>query len=115
MQREGIERWCTYVLKKIWHVWGRMARAEGEVTAMVAWKNLAFWRAEQQKPRKTRVTHAGHFNPEGMWKGLSKQGGNLDASSTGHGALATGKQLNIRDNLIPHSRRNPTPGGEIAA
>ena len=42
-----------------------MARGGEEVNAMVEWKTLSFWRAEQQKPRKQRVTHVGHFNPEG--------------------------------------------------
>ena len=45
LQRGGWERWSTYILKRIWSLWGHMARGGQEVNAMVEWKNLSFWRA----------------------------------------------------------------------
>ena len=53
MHREKLGRWSTYILHRIWSLWGHMARGGEEVEAMVAWKNLAFWRggtAKAQEP-----------------------------------------------------------------
>ncbi|CAE7944187.1 unnamed protein product [Symbiodinium sp. KB8] len=65
LHRERVERWSTHILGRIWRLWGHLARAEEEVTAMLRWKNLHFWRAQQQLPARQRVKHAGRFNPGG--------------------------------------------------
>ena len=64
LQRNKIERWSSYILKWIWPLWGHMARGGVEVNSIVTWKNMQFWRAQQQLPCKQRVTHASRFNPE---------------------------------------------------
>ena len=121
LHKMGHERWSTYILKRVWGLWGHMARAGEEVTAMVTWKNMNFWRAEQRKPRKHRVTHASRFNPEGdVERALESI-----APSTLERALrrlrcpvwcavATGKQASIVDNLHPRSARR-TGGGPSPA
>ncbi|CAE7787885.1 Clec16a [Symbiodinium sp. CCMP2592] len=61
LHRGGWERWSTHILTNLW---GHMARAGEEVNAMIRWKDLRFWRAEQRKPPRDRVNHAARFNPE---------------------------------------------------
>ena len=95
-----------------------------EVTDMVAWKNMAFWRAQQQQPRKQRVTNVGHFNPEGdVERAIESVGGThwmqvaqnraewqrlSDIFILRHDVpWASGKQQSIQDNLIPRARRAP--------
>ena len=62
LQRNNIEGWSSFILKRIWSLWGHMARGGAEVNSMVTWKNMHFWRV--QLPRRQRVTHASRFNPE---------------------------------------------------
>ena len=119
-----IERWSSYILKRIWSLWGHMARGGAEVNSMVTWKNMQFWRAQQQLPRKQRVTHASRFNPEAdveraieavagthwgdvaqdrqKWQELS-----LVFLEKFDVPWPTGKQLTLQDNLLPHRRRGP--------
>ena len=46
------------------HCGGTWPGGGAEVNSMVTWKDMQFWRAQQQLPRKQRVTHASRFNPE---------------------------------------------------
>ncbi|CAE7701714.1 SCT1 [Symbiodinium necroappetens] len=131
MHREKLGRWSTYILHRIWSLWGHMARGGEEVEAMVAWKNLAFWRGEQQKPRSQRVSHAARFNPEGdveraleaiagtNWMGVAQdrhRWGELASTFVARFDVpwATGRQTSIRDNLTPNSKHTQ-PKGELAA
>ena len=61
-RENNIEGWSSFILKRIWSLWGHMARGGAEVNSMVTWKNMHFWRV--QLPRRQRVTHASRFNPE---------------------------------------------------
>ena len=87
---------------------------------MVTWKNMNFWRAEQQKPRRHRVTHASRFNPEGDIERALESIAGTDWGATAQDRArwnelcadfvarydvpwATGKQTSIADNLHPHS------------
>ena len=59
-------RWSTHILQSIWKLHGHIARQEGAAPDNVAqstleWRNLAWWKAEQAKPRGTR--HAARYNP----------------------------------------------------
>ena len=127
MHREGMQRWSTYILQRIWTLWGHMARGGEAVTDMLHWKDLRFWRAEQRKPARTRVRHAGRFNPGGdiertleavagtswgevaqerhTWQALQQQF--VDRFDV---PWATGRQGSIQDNLHPNTnaaRANP--------
>ncbi|CAE7546588.1 unnamed protein product, partial [Symbiodinium necroappetens] len=46
-------------------LWGHLARGGEQVAAMLEWKNLRYWRIQQQLPPRQRVKHAGRFNPGG--------------------------------------------------
>ncbi|CAE7690154.1 pol [Symbiodinium sp. CCMP2592] len=122
LQRGGWNRWSTYILQQIWSLWGHMARGGAEVNAMVQWKNLAFWRKEQRKPRSSRVNHAARFNPEAdVERALESMGGTRWGEAAQDRAhwqslsttfverydvpWATGKQTSIQDNLTPNSHR----------
>ena len=132
LHRHHIERWSSYTLKRIWSLWGHMARGGAEVNSMVGWKNMQFWRAQQELPRKHRVTHASRFNPEADVERAIEA-----VAGTNWGAVAqdrprwqqlaaafvekfdvpwaTGKQLSLQDNLGPtspscsHSRMKGRP------
>ena len=59
-------RWSTHILQSIWKLHGHIARQEGAAPDNVAqatlqWRNLAWWKAKQAKPRGTR--HAARYNP----------------------------------------------------
>ena len=59
-------RWSTHMLQAIWNLHGHVARQEAAAPYNVAqatlqWRNLAWWKAEQAKPRGTR--HASRYNP----------------------------------------------------
>ncbi|CAE7364098.1 pol [Symbiodinium sp. CCMP2592] len=124
LQRGGWARWSTHILTKVWSLWGHIARGGEEVNAMMRWKDLRFWRAEQRKPPKDRVSHAARFNPEGdVERALESIGGThwssiatdrtqwqlLTASFIDRFDVpwATGKQNSIHDNLVPHTPRGP--------
>ncbi|CAE7721169.1 unnamed protein product [Symbiodinium sp. CCMP2592] len=104
-----------------------------EVNAMVTWKNMAFRREQQNKPRKHRVTHVGHFNPESdveraieaiagtHWGEVAqdrKKWQDLTPAFTARFDVpwATGKQQAIQDNLLhrppPHSQPNDDQFGK---
>ena len=126
MHREGMQRWSTFILQRIWSLWGHMARGGDEVNNMIRWKDLRFWRAEQQKPARTRVRHAGRFNPGGdveraieaiagtswgevaqqrqVWQALQQRFvERLDVP------WATGRQGSIHDNLHPQHQQYQRP------
>ena len=122
LHRERVERWSTHILGRIWRLWGHLARAEEEVTAMLRWKNLHFWRAQQQLPARQRVKHAGRFNPGGdveralesiagtnwgevaqdrqAWQALQQHF--IDRFDV---PWASGRQPSLRDNLHPNTRQ----------
>ena len=103
-----------------------------EVNSMVEWKNMQFWRQQQQLPRKQFVTHASGFNPEadveraietiagtnwgeaevaqdrGRWQDLSAV--SVERYDV---PWATGKQLTIQDKLLPNHRRGPPAVGAL--
>ena len=99
-----------------------------EVNSMVTRKNMQFWRAQQQLPRKQRVTHASRFNPEAdveraieaiagtHWGDAAqdrrrRQELSLTFLERFDVPWATGKQLALTDNLLPRSRRGPPTHG----
>ena len=126
MRREGVQRWSTFILQRIWSLWGHMARGGDEVTDMIHWKDLRFWRAEQQKPARSRVRHAGRFNPAGdveraieaiagtSWGELAQQRQtwqSLQQRFVEHFDVpwATGRQVSIHDNLHPNTNNARPP------
>ncbi|OLQ01001.1 hypothetical protein AK812_SmicGene16314 [Symbiodinium microadriaticum] len=56
LHREQKERWSTHILIRIWKLWGHLARGGEQVAAMLEWKNLRFWRAQQQLPSRPERT-----------------------------------------------------------
>ncbi|CAE7943307.1 unnamed protein product [Symbiodinium necroappetens] len=127
MHREGMQRWSTFILQRIWTLWGHMAQGGEAVTDMLHWKDLRFWRAEQRKPARTRVRHAGRFNPGGdieraletiagtSWGEVAQQRNTWQALQQQFVERfdvpwATGRQGSIQDNLHPNTnatRANP--------
>ena len=43
------ERWSTYMLRRIWRLWGHAVRGGGPTKDILLWRDLAFWRGEQHK------------------------------------------------------------------
>ena len=99
---------------------------------MVSWKNMQFWRAQQQLPRKHRVTHASRFKPEAdVERAIEAVAGThwgevaqdrprwqqLAAAFVDKYDVnwATGKQPSLQNNLSPHRRRGPPSRDAITA
>ena len=87
---------------------------------MIQWKDLRFWRAEQQKPSSVRVRHAGRFNPAGdVERAIEAVAGTAWGEVAQHRQTwqalqqqfverfdvpwATGRQGSIQDNLHPNT------------
>ena len=126
LHREKGERWSTHILSRIWRLWGHLARGGEEVTAMLKWKNLHFWRGEQQKPARQRVRHAGRFNPGGdIERALESIAGTEWAAVAQDRQKwqqlqqtfvdrfdvpwASGRQQSLHDNLHPNFQRTTPP------
>ena len=59
-------RWSTHILQSIWKLHGHIARQasaspDNVAQATLQWRNLAWWKEEQAKPRGTR--HTARYNP----------------------------------------------------
>ncbi|CAE7547148.1 unnamed protein product [Symbiodinium natans] len=61
MWKMGVERWSGHVLKRIWGLWGHVARQPGLTRSMLEWRGQKWWKAEQARPLGQR--HPGRFNP----------------------------------------------------
>ena len=57
LHQAKVQRWSTFQLKHTWDLYGHMARAQAGGRPMLTWKDLQWWEAEKQKPRKERNTH----------------------------------------------------------
>ena len=55
------ERWSTYILRRIWRLWGHAIRGGGVTKDILLWRDLAFWRKEQQKHHTQGARHAARF------------------------------------------------------
>ena len=61
MRREGVKRWSTHALERIWQLHGHVARQEGATIDTLEWRGQKWWRAQQQHPQGAR--HPKRFNP----------------------------------------------------
>ena len=57
----GIQRWSTWALQNIWSFTGHVARGGSMTTEVAAWKNIEWWRVEQNK--RGGIRHAKRFSP----------------------------------------------------
>ena len=61
MHREGVKRWSTRALERIWQLHGHVARQQGATHATMEWRGQEWWRMQQRRPRGVR--HPQRFNP----------------------------------------------------
>ncbi|CAE7191823.1 unnamed protein product, partial [Symbiodinium necroappetens] len=64
LHRHEIQRWSTFILSQIWSLAGHASRGDEVASAMMRWRNLAWWRIEQTIPPSWGGhRHSGRFNP----------------------------------------------------
>ena len=57
-----VQRWSTHALRRIWGLWGHVARQHESCTKeILLWRGQKWWKAEQANPRGLR--HPSRFNP----------------------------------------------------
>ena len=61
MHKEGVKRWSTHALERIWQLHGHVARQMGATNATLSWRGQEWWRMQQQRPRGVRRPK--RFNP----------------------------------------------------
>ena len=57
LHQSQVVRWSTFQSVHTWDLYGHMARAAPGGRPMLRWKDLVWWEAEKQKPRRDRHTH----------------------------------------------------------
>ena len=50
-------RWSSFILRVRWQLLGHVARHPGPTREILTWRNLQWWREEQQLPDRVRVKH----------------------------------------------------------
>ena len=55
-QRQDL-RWSSVILKLVWRLHGHLARHQDDATSLMQWRNLAWWKKEQQNPKGLRHPH----------------------------------------------------------
>ena len=57
-------RWSSFILHVRWQLLGHVARHPGPTREIVSWRNLEWWRAEQQLPDRVRAKHPHQYNTQ---------------------------------------------------
>ena len=89
--QSGEPRWSTFLLSQTWGLYGHMARSP-EAARMLSWKNLHWWKQQQQIPRswggsQTRTPLQRQRGPR--TPDLSSGGTTMDRESARQSTLAT--------------------------
>ena len=64
LHKHDIQRWSTFILSQIWGLHGHASRGDAVASAMLRWRNLAWWRIEQTIPPSWGGhRHSHRFNP----------------------------------------------------
>ena len=50
-------RWSSVILKQVWRLHGHLARHQDDATALMQWRNLAWWKQEQRSATGLRHPH----------------------------------------------------------
>ncbi|CAE7590509.1 unnamed protein product, partial [Symbiodinium necroappetens] len=62
LQQSKVLRWSTFQLQHTWELYGDMARSKHGGRDMLLWRNLQWWEAEKNKPKRQRATRAHRYN-----------------------------------------------------
>ncbi|CAE7696392.1 unnamed protein product, partial [Symbiodinium necroappetens] len=57
-------RWSSFILRVRWQLLGHVARHPGPTREILSWRNLEWWRAEQQLPDRVRAKHPHQYNTQ---------------------------------------------------
>ena len=57
-------RWSSFILRVRWQLLGHVARHPGPTREILTWRNLQWWREEQQLPDRVRAKHPHQFNTQ---------------------------------------------------
>ena len=64
IHKRKIERWSTFVLARIWPLYGHVARGDAATASMLTWRGMKWWQTQQSIPVSWGgEQHAQRFNP----------------------------------------------------